>query len=124
IVAHPKLQYVTVPNPRDRGEQLIVARALLETVVAQIARERAAAGQPIDAAALVAEAQDIPEAEMRALEGTRYRHPFITKAVRDADWRLWFADYVTADAGTGLVHTAPGHGADDYRTGVAHGLPP
>ena len=38
------------------------------------------------------------------------------------DFKLWFADYVTADAGTGLVHTAPGHGADDYKTGLAHGL--
>ncbi len=61
---------------------------------------------------------------MKTLEGARYRHPFIGTPVRDADFRLWFADYVTAEAGTGLVHTAPGHGADDYRTGVAHGLPP
>src|SRR5215470_3476590 len=38
-------------------------------------------------------------------------------------FRLWFADYVTADTGTGLVHTAPGHGADDFKTGMAHGLP-
>ena len=32
------------------------------------------------------------------------------------------ADYVTADAGTGCVHTAPGHGADDYLTGLRYGL--
>ena len=31
-------------------------------------------------------------------------------------------DYVTLDAGTGAVHTAPGHGADDYNTGVRYGL--
>ena len=31
-------------------------------------------------------------------------------------------DYVTLDAGTGAVHTAPGHGADDYKTGVRYGL--
>ncbi|HEU4615151.1 MAG TPA: class I tRNA ligase family protein, partial [Kofleriaceae bacterium] len=60
---------------------------------------------------------------MASLEGARYRHPFISKPERDQDFRLWFADYVTADTGTGLVHTAPGHGADDYKTGVAHGLP-
>ena len=32
------------------------------------------------------------------------------------------ADYVTLDAGTGAVHTAPGHGADDFKTGVKYGL--
>jgi isoleucyl-tRNA synthetase len=32
-------------------------------------------------------------------------------------------EYITADSGTGLVHTAPGHGADDYATGLKHGLP-
>jgi isoleucyl-tRNA synthetase len=32
------------------------------------------------------------------------------------------ADYVTLEAGTGVVHTAPGHGADDYATGVRYGL--
>src|SRR5207253_5846777 len=52
----------------------------------------------------------------------RYRHPFIDPPRADADFRLWFATYVTTEAGTGLVHTAPGHGADDYATGVAHGL--
>ncbi|MGE5181105.1 MAG: isoleucine--tRNA ligase, partial [Acidobacteriota bacterium] len=60
---------------------------------------------------------------MKSLEGGRYQHPFIPKAQRDGDFRLWFADYVTADTGTGLVHTAPGHGADDYKTGVKHDLP-
>ena len=32
------------------------------------------------------------------------------------------ADYVTLDTGTGVVHTAPGHGSDDFRTGVRYGL--
>jgi isoleucyl-tRNA synthetase len=44
--------------------------------------------------------------------------------IRDLVFRLWFADYVTTEAGTGLVHTAPGHGAEDYATGVRIGLPP
>ena len=33
------------------------------------------------------------------------------------------ADYVTLEAGTGCVHTAPGHGADDFETGVRYNLP-
>ena len=69
---------------------------------------------------------EIDPGEMAALDGARYRHPFLAadkSGAGDQAWRLWFADYVTADAGTGLVHTAPGHGADDYKTGMAHQLP-
>jgi len=32
-------------------------------------------------------------------------------------------DYITTDSGTGLVHTAPGHGVEDYQTGLKYGLP-
>jgi isoleucyl-tRNA synthetase len=51
------------------------------------------------------------------LEHLRYRHPFI---IREGAFVL--GDYVTLDAGTGLVHTAPGHGADDFATGRRYGL--
>lgn len=44
-------------------------------------------------------------------------HPFMER-----DSLLVLADYVTVDAGTGCVHTAPGHGADDYLTGLKYGL--
>ena len=53
----------------------------------------------------------------RALEHLRYRHPWIRR-----EGVFVLADYVTLDAGTGLVHTAPGHGADDFVTGRAYGL--
>ncbi len=46
------------------------------------------------------------------------RHPFI-----DRDSLIILADHVTAEAGTGVVHTAPGHGADDFRVGMKYGLP-
>ncbi|HUP63018.1 MAG TPA: isoleucine--tRNA ligase [Thermoanaerobaculia bacterium] len=52
-----------------------------------------------------------------ALEHLRYRHPFV-----DREGALVLGDYVTLDAGTGLVHTAPGHGADDFITGRRYGL--
>jgi isoleucyl-tRNA synthetase len=51
------------------------------------------------------------------LEGLRFRHPWI-----DRDSPGVLGDYVTLDAGTGVVHTAPGHGWDDYLTGVRYGL--
>ena len=51
------------------------------------------------------------------LEGLRFRHPLY-----DRDSVSVLADYVTLEQGTGAVHTAPGHGADDYKTGVRYGL--
>ncbi|MCK5515909.1 MAG: isoleucine--tRNA ligase, partial [Desulfobulbaceae bacterium] len=51
------------------------------------------------------------------LENRKCRHPFM-----DRDSLFVLADYVTTDAGTGCVHTAPGHGADDYITGLKYGL--
>ena len=53
------------------------------------------------------------------LEGIVYRHPLLdrTSAV------VIGGDYVTTEAGTGLVHTAPGHGVDDFNTGKKYGLP-
>ncbi|MDB5325463.1 MAG: ileS [Phycisphaerales bacterium] len=52
-----------------------------------------------------------------AFLGVEYTHPFI-----DRTGRVLAADYVTTTDGTGLVHTAPGHGEDDYNTGIANGL--
>ncbi|MFZ9713380.1 MAG: isoleucine--tRNA ligase, partial [Vulcanococcus sp.] len=54
-----------------------------------------------------------------ALEGIVYRHPLLerTSAV------VIGGDYITTEAGTGLVHTAPGHGVDDFNTGKKYGLP-
>jgi isoleucyl-tRNA synthetase len=51
------------------------------------------------------------------LEGVILRHPFI-----DRDSPVVFADYVTLDTGTGAVHTAPGHGLEDYETGIKYNL--
>src|SRR6185436_14449568 len=53
----------------------------------------------------------------KALVGLEARHPF-----EDRGSKLLPADYVTLEAGTGLVHTAPGHGADDYKLGQQYGL--
>ncbi len=52
------------------------------------------------------------------LVGQTYRHPFID----GLQGRIVAADYVTTTDGTGLVHTAPGHGEDDFETGIREGL--
>ncbi len=52
------------------------------------------------------------------LEGLKLRHPFYPREVP-----VILAEYVTLDAGTGAVHTAPAHGQDDYQSGLRYKLP-
>ncbi len=52
------------------------------------------------------------------LEGTEARHPFLDREVP-----IFTGGFVTMDSGTGAVHIAPGHGADDYVLGMKHKLP-
>ncbi len=56
------------------------------------------------------------------LVGLTYRHPFMSNDPRTVSRRIVAAEYVTLEDGTGLVHTAPGHGVEDYQTGLAEGL--
>jgi isoleucyl-tRNA synthetase len=55
----------------------------------------------------------------KTLEHTTYQHPLFDRRSEI----VIGGDYVTTDAGTGLVHTAPGHGQDDYLVGQRYGLP-
>ena len=86
-----------------------------KTVVSIIA-EATAAG--VLSLAGVKEHETLGSVKGRDLVGVQYRHPFM-----DRDCPVVPADYVTLDDGTGCVHTAPGHGLEDYVTGLAHGLP-
>ncbi|MFN9630620.1 MAG: class I tRNA ligase family protein, partial [Cyanobacteriota bacterium] len=52
------------------------------------------------------------------LAGIQYRHPLLDRTSP----LVVGGDYITTESGTGLVHTAPGHGVDDFHTGRAHGL--
>ncbi len=52
-----------------------------------------------------------------ALEGIACSHPWMERVVP-----VVLAEYVSTDRGTGVVHTAPGHGAEDYETGMKYGL--
>jgi len=53
----------------------------------------------------------------RKLERLTFQHPFLDRKILGV-----LADYVTMDTGTGVVHTAPSHGAEDFMTGVKYGL--
>jgi len=100
IALNPDVEYVVA----DLGaERIVVAGALL--------------GQVATAAGLKAAPEVVKTLPGRALEKLSPRHPFIDRASP-----VVLADYVTVDSGTGCVHTAPGHGAEDYLTGLRYGL--
>lgn len=101
IAYNPAYAYVTVSVGDER---YVVARDLADAFVSACKLVESGPRQPFPV-------------ERFAELGTA-RHPFIER-----DSRLLPADYVTLDTGTGLVHTAPGHGADDYGLGRQHGLP-
>jgi isoleucyl-tRNA synthetase len=111
VVLQPSYEYVAIPSGRADGEHLLVAKARAKAFLE-------ACKLPVDESTWI----DLQRANVEKLEGQRYRHPFIPTPRADADFRVWFADHVTLDAGTGLVHTAPGHGADDYKVGQEHKL--
>jgi isoleucyl-tRNA synthetase len=100
IALHPEYPYVAI---EAGGEVYVVAEGLAERFASE-------AGLPkVTRLATFGAGQ---------LERLRCRHPFLER-----DSLLVLADYVTLDAGTGCVHTAPGHGRDDYETGLRYGLP-
>ncbi|UCC97884.1 MAG: isoleucine--tRNA ligase, partial [Phycisphaerales bacterium] len=112
VAVHPYLDYVTL-RYQKHGQHFVsvVAADRIEAVVA--------AGE-------LNEGQySVGEKKVRGseLEGLRYEHPFVENNPTDKDaYMLILADYVTIEDGTGLVHTAPGHGLEDYMSGQKYGL--
>jgi isoleucyl-tRNA synthetase len=90
------------------GDKYYIVAARLAEATAQACGMAVEKHVPIDREAL------------KALDGKDiFVHPFANR-----DGRLMFGDHVTADAGTGLVHTAPGHGYEDFVVGTQYGLKP
>src|SRR6202790_4004131 len=100
IAFHPRFTYAAV---EVTGEVYIVAQDLLNATAEALAWE-----SPRVLATFAGE----------KLAGTVFRHPFLE---RDSVGLL--GDHVTLEQGTGAVHTAPGHGQEDYVIGVENGLP-
>ena len=100
VSVHPKIEYSAIKTA-EHGT-LIVATALIESVIEEC---------KIESYEIIA---DYIGAQMEKLDA---RHPFI-----DRPSPILLADYVTTESGTGCVHTAPGHGLDDYITGINNGL--
>ncbi len=99
IALHPDASYGLY---RIGDEAVIVAEALAEPALGE----------------RFANAQRIGRATGAQLDDLAVRHPFM-----DRDSVIVLAEYVDLETGTGAVHTAPGHGADDFDTGMKYGLP-
>ncbi len=104
IAVHPDFQYCFV-NVRAFGVLIVVEElwaALLQTISPEAAHD----------------SEIILKKKGKELEGLVARHPFI-----DRPSGVVSAESVSRMDGTGCVHTAPGHGVDDYRTGIKNNLP-
>jgi isoleucyl-tRNA synthetase len=113
--------WTTTPWTLPANLAIAVAERARYSLVRIDGSETVIASDLVDKVAAAAKAETVErlaEVDGRALLGLGYRHPFVERM-----GRLVAAEYVTLEDGTGLVHTAPGHGADDYRTGLREGLP-
>ena len=102
VALGPDVDYVVVECP-DRNERLVLADALMKDVMLRAGIENY---------------RVVAYAKGSALEGLMLRHPFYFREVP-----IIVGEHVTLDAGTGAVHTAPGHGQEDYLVGQRYGLP-
>ena len=100
VALHPDFQYVAADVGRDRV--YVVAADLVEDSME---------------ASGISEYRVLGEIDPRRLEGKQCRHP-----IYDRESLIVLGSHVTLDAGTGCVHTAPGHGREDYEVGLAYGL--
>jgi isoleucyl-tRNA synthetase len=99
LAFHPDFDYAVVET--ERGALLLAA-------------DRVAA---LQAECSIAEARILATYKGRDFEGMKFQHPFLPIQVPGV-----LATYVTLDQGSGIVHTAPGHGVDDFNTGQKYGL--
>ena len=104
VTLHAELLYVLV-NALVHGEavNLVLAADLLETVGARLGLEKV---------------RELGTVKGAALELQKLHHPFYQREVP-----VILGDHVTTEAGTGAVHTAPGHGEEDFQVGKLYGLP-
>ena len=99
IALHPEFDYVAA----GAGNRvLIIAEGLLKQAMEKFG---------------ISEYRVLEKFKGKTLEGLKARHPFF-----DRDSLVILGDHVTLEAGTGAVHTAPGHGQEDYDVGLKYGL--
>ena len=103
VALHPDLEYTLLQCNSPQGrERLLIAEPLVKDAMGRYG---------IDDYRVVANCRG------KDLEGVMLRHPFYAREVP-----VILGEYVTTDTGTGAVHTAPGHGLEDYVVGERYGL--
>jgi len=100
VAMHPDYPYAAVEM---QGEVWLMAEALVEQVCEDLG---------------IGDFHILATFSAAGLEGRTCKHPFMER-----ESLLILAPYVTLDAGTGCVHTAPGHGREDYQSGLNYNLP-
>lgn len=98
VAVHPDLNYVVI---KADGEEWIILEALVESVMKKLEKPY----------------EIIAKEKGKSFEGMICSHPFIER-----DSKVVLANYVSSEDGTGCVHTAPGHGQEDYLTGKKYNL--
>ena len=127
VAFHPDFDYVALeaspspaapqqpgapgPSPLGTGDSTNPAPPVY-IVAAELAPQ-------VIAACRLGETKELARFKGAALDRVTFQHPFLDRGVLGVN-----ATYVTADTGTGAVHTAPSHGADDFYTGQRYGLDP
>ncbi|MEO5362124.1 MAG: isoleucine--tRNA ligase [Magnetococcus sp. DMHC-8] len=113
VCLHPALDYVALQLDQagdhpcmGAGEIWILADGLRDATLTAI-------GLPAERTRVIARFNGA------ALAGRRFRHPYL-----EQDAPILMGEHVTLEAGTGCVHTAPGHGHEDFAVGQRHGLTP
>jgi isoleucyl-tRNA synthetase len=104
VTLGPEVEYVLIEGAARNGKRvlLVLAQALAETCAARYGLN---------------EVTILGRAHGAALELLTLQHPFYSRTVP-----IILGDHVTTDAGTGAVHTAPGHGQEDFAVGLKYGL--
>ncbi|MCX6820916.1 MAG: class I tRNA ligase family protein [Candidatus Aenigmarchaeota archaeon] len=109
-MANPKAEYVRVAAGKD---VLVFGKRLLDSLMKKFGFD---------------EYRVLDTFPGSALDGVRYEHPLadefdFQRNLKDAHRVVLSEQFVALEEGTGLVHTAPGHGAEDYKVGKENGLP-
>lgn len=102
VALHAELDYALVQVEGDHPERLILATDLVKSVMDRAGIERY---------------HNLGYCKGAVLESLRFHHPFYA-----FDVPVILGDHVTIDSGTGAVHTAPGHGQEDFAVGQKYGL--
>lgn len=103
VCLHPKLEYLFVSFEKDGAKQTVV--------LAEALHEKAMSRYGIEEFSVIGRCLGAD------LEGIELQHPFYARKVP-----VILGDHVTTDTGTGAVHTAPGHGVEDYQVGRKYNL--